>query len=135
MSVSAITQPHSYMAAYSAVPLKVYSTQWDQQELFKYIVNVVFNTVTITADQSINIGNDVFTLLTSSTPHLFQVGDTVLLDDSINANQFTGYYIVQKIVSSTQFAIDLIPGVPFAGPGFTCSIVTGKPIAHLPYVG
>lgn len=123
MSVSAITQPHSYMAAYSAVPLKIYSNQWDQQELFKYIVNVVFNTVTITADQSINIGNDVYTLLTTSTPHLFQIGDTVLLDDSINGGQFTGYYIVQKIVSSTQFAIDLIPGVPFAGPGFTCSNV------------
>ena len=86
------------MAAYSAVPLKIYSNQWDQQELFKYIVNVVFNTVTITADQSINIGNDVYTLLTSSTPHLFSVGDTVLLDDSINGGQFTGYYIVQKIV-------------------------------------
>jgi hypothetical protein len=111
------------MAAYSAVPLKIYSTQWDQQELFKYLVNVVFNTVTITTDQSINIGNDVYTLLTSSTPHLFSLGDTVLIDDSINGGQFTGYYIVQKIVSSTQFAIDLIPGVPFAGPGFTCSNV------------
>lgn len=123
MSVSAITQPHKYMAAYSAVPLKVYSSDWDQQELFKYIVNVVWNTVTISADQSINIGNDVFTLLTSTTPHLFEVGDTILLDDTINNNQFTGYYIVQKINSSTQFAIDLIPGVPFASSGFTCSNV------------
>ena len=123
MSVSAITQPNKYMAAYSAVPLKVYSNQWDQQDLFKYIVNVVWNTVTITADQSINIGNDVFTLLTSSTPHLFEIGDTVLLDDTINGGQFTGYYIVQKIVSSTQFAIDLIPNTPFGGPGFTCSNV------------
>jgi len=123
MSVSAITQPHIYMAAYSAVPLKVYSNEWDQQELFKYIVNVVWNTVSISADQSINIGNDVYTLLTSSTPHLFELGDTILLDDSINGGQFTGYYIVQKIISSTQFAIDLIPGVPFASPGFTCSNV------------
>jgi hypothetical protein len=111
------------MAGYSAVPLKVYSNQWDQQDLFKYIVNVCWNTVTITADQSINIGNDVYTLLTSSTPHLFEVGDTILLDDTINGGQFTGYYIVQKIISSTQFAIDLIPGVPFAGSGFTCSNV------------
>lgn len=123
MSISAITKPHTYMAAYSAVPLKIYSDQWDQQELFKYIVNVVFNTVTIISDQSINIGNDVYTLLTSSTPHLFQLGDTVLVDDSINGGQFTGYYIVQKIVSSTQFAIDLIPNSPFAGPNFTCSNV------------
>jgi hypothetical protein len=123
MSISAITQPHTYMASYSAVPLKIYSDQWDQQELFKYIVNVVFNTVTIVSDQSINIGNDVYTLLTSSTPHLFSLGDTVLVDDSINGGQFTGYYIVQKIVSSTQFAIDLIPNSPFGGPGFTCSNV------------
>jgi len=123
MSVSAITQPHTYMAAYSAIPLKVYSNQWDQQDLFKYLINVVWNTVTISADQSINIGNDVYTLLTSTTPHFFDIGDTVLLDDTINGGQFTGYYIVQKIVSSTQFAIDLIPNTPFAGPGFTCSNV------------
>ena len=123
MSISAITQPHSYMAAYSAVPLKIYSTQWDQQELFKYLVNLVFNTVMIIQDQSINIGNDVYTQLTSSTPHLFEVGDTILLDDTINGGQFTGYYIIQKVLSDYQFAIDLIPSTPFAGPGFTCSNV------------
>jgi hypothetical protein len=78
MSVSAITQPHTFMAAYSAFPIIIYSNPWNQQYLLKYIVNVVWNTVTITADQSINIGNDVYTLLTSSTPHLFEVGDTIL---------------------------------------------------------
>ena len=123
MGYSAITSPNDYMAAYSAVPLKVFSDQFDQQELFKYIVNLVWDTVSISADQSINIGNDVYTLLTSSTPHDFSVGDTVLIDDGINNNQFTGYYIVQAIISPTQFAIDLIPGVPFASPGYTCSRV------------
>jgi hypothetical protein len=123
MAYSAITQPNPYMAAYSAVPLKVYSTQYDQQELFKYLINLVWDTVVISNDQSINIGNDVYTLLTSTTPHDFNVGDTVLIDDGVNNNQFTGYYIVQKIISPTQFAIDLIPGVPFASPGFTCSRV------------
>jgi hypothetical protein len=122
MSYSAITQPNKYMAGYSAVPLKVYSTD-NVSASFKYIVNACWNTVTISADQSINIGNNVYTLLTTTTPHLFQVGDTILLNDSINGGQFTDYYIVQKIVSTTSFAIDLIPNTPFGGSGFTCSNV------------
>ena len=122
MSYSAITQPNKYMAGYSAVPLKVYSTD-NEQPLFKYIINACWNTVTISADQSINIGNNVYTLLTTTNPHLFQIGDTILLNDSINAGQFTDYYIVQKILSTTQFAINLIPNSPFGGSGFTCSNV------------
>jgi hypothetical protein len=122
MSYSAITQPNKYMAGYSAIPLKVYSTD-NTLPLFKYIINACWNTVTISADQSINIGNNVYTLLTTTTPHLFEIGDTILLNDSINSGQFTDYYIVQKIVSSTQFAINLIPNTPFGSSGFTCSNV------------
>jgi hypothetical protein len=123
MALSAITQPHTYMAAYSAVPLKLYSDQYNQQQLFKYIVNMTWDRVTISQDVSINIGNNIYTKLTSTTPHNFVIGDTVLVDDSINSNQFTGYYIVQQIVTPTQFAIDLIPDAPFTNSGFTVSKV------------
>lgn len=123
MSLSAITQPHDYMGAYSAVPLKIYSSGYTTQQQFKYLVNVVWDTVTISADTSVNINTDVYTLLNSTTAHDFKVGDTVLIDDSINSNEFTGYYIVQAVVSSTSFAIDLIPNAPFGASGFTCSKV------------
>ena len=122
MSYSAITIPNIYMGAYSAVPLKVYSTD-NVSPSFKYIINACWNSVSINNVSSINIGNSVFTLLTSSTPHLFQVGDTILLNDSVNAGLQTDYYIVTDVISSTQFAISLTPNVPFNNTGFTCSNV------------
>ena len=123
MSLSAITQPHTYMAAYSAVPLKLYSDQYNQEQYFKYIVNMVWDTVTISQDTSVNIGDNIYTKLTSTTPHNYKVGDTVLVDDTVNSNNSTGYYIVQDIISTTQFAIDLIPNSPFVNSGFTTSKV------------
>jgi hypothetical protein len=123
MSLSAITEPYDYMAAYSAVPLKLFSDEFNQQQLYKYIVNMTWDKVIISNDTSINIGNNIYTKLTSTTPHNFIVGDTVLVDDSINLNQFTGYYNVQQIISPTQFAINLIPNAPFGLSGFSTSKV------------
>jgi hypothetical protein len=123
MALSAITEPYVYMAAYSAVPLKLFSPEFNQQQLYKYIVNMTWDKVIISNDTSINIGNNIYTKLTSTTPHKYIVGDTVLVDDSINLNQFTGYYNVQQIISPTQFAIDLIPNAPFGLSGFSTSKV------------
>ena len=123
MALSAITQPNVYMGAYSALPLKLYSDDYNQQQLYKYIVNLVWDTVVISQDVSINIGDNIYTKLTSTTPHDFVVGDTVLIDDTINDNRFTGYYNVQQVLNSTQFAIDLIPSAPFDSSGFTASKV------------
>lgn len=123
MAYSAITTPDTYMGAYSAVPLKVYSTDWNTQEAFKYIINLSWDKVLISSDSTISLDGNIYTKITSSTPHNFSLGDTVLVDDSINNNQFTGYYIVQAIISSTEFAIDLIPSAPFAASGSSVSKV------------
>ena len=48
MSYSAITLPHDYMAAYSAIPLKVFDTNYDQLNQYKYVVNAVYDDVFIT---------------------------------------------------------------------------------------
>ena len=123
MAYSAITTPDTYMGAYSAVPIKVYSTDWNTQEAFKYIINLSWDKVLISSDSTISLDGNIYTKITSSTPHNFTLGDTVLVDDSINNNQFTGYYIVQAVISSTQFAIDLIPSAPFASSGSSVSKV------------
>ena len=123
MAYSAITTPDTYMGAYSAVPIKVYSTDWNTQEAFKYIINLSWDKVLISSDSTISLDGNIYTKITSSTPHNFSLGDTVLVDDSINNNQFTGYYIVQAIISSTQFAINLIPSAPFASSGSSISKV------------
>ena len=123
MAYSAITTPDTYMGAYSAVPIKVYSTDWNTQEAFKYIINLSWDKVLISSDSTISLDGNIYTKITSSTPHNFSLGDTVLVDDSINNNQFTGYYIVQAVISSTQFAINLIPSAPFASSGSSISKV------------
>lgn len=123
MAYSAITTPDTYMGAYSAVPIKVYSTDWNTQENFKYIINLSWDKVLISSDSTISLDGNIYTKITSSTPHSFSLGDTVLVDDGINNDQFTGYYIVQAVISSTEFAIDLIPSAPFASSGSSVSKV------------
>lgn len=115
MAYTAITQPHDYMAAYSAVPLKVLSTSYNTSEQFKYIVNICWDGISITANTSYSMLNSLFTKLTSSTPHNFENGDKVFVDDNPNSDVFTGYYNIRKIISSTEFVIDLEPTTPF-GP-------------------
>lgn len=119
MSLSAITTPSSYMAAFSAVPLKVYDPNYNNYSAFKYIVNLIWDKSIISNDIPYSVNNFVYTKLTFTQPHNFQVGDTVLLDDAINSDLNTGYYNVKSIVSSTEITIDLIPSSPFASTGST----------------
>lgn len=118
MAYTAITQPHDYMAAYSAVPLKVLSTSYNTSEQFKYIVNICWDGISITANTSYSMFNSLFTKLTSSTPHNFENGDKVFVDDNPNSDVFTGYYNIRKIISSTEFVIDLEPTTPFGANPF-----------------
>ena len=120
MSYSAITQPDKYMGAYSFIPLKVYDTDYDTDN-FKYLIHICWDEVTISSEIGYIMGNDVYTKLTSSTSHSFSVGDYVFLDDVLNNNLYTGYYIVKKIVSSTEFVIDLTIEEPVGSSAYTTS--------------
>jgi hypothetical protein len=123
MGYSAITTPHTYMGAYSAVPLKVYSTEWNTQDNFKYVINLCWDTVNVSAITTVAVGNNVYTKLTVPSSHTFEIGDSVFLFDSINSNQFTGYFNVQALPDATSIAIDLIPGFQTNSPGTTISKV------------
>jgi hypothetical protein len=123
MGYSAITTPHTYMGAYSAVPLKVYSTEWNTQDNFKYVINLCWDTVNVSAITTVAVGNNVYTKLTVPSSHTFELGDSVFLFDSINSNQFTGYFNVQALPDATSVAIDLIPGFQTNSPGTTLSKV------------
>ena len=45
----------------------------------------------------------------------------VKINDSNNNDTYTGYYIIRKIVSTTEFVIDLTPTQPFGVSAFTTS--------------
>ena len=113
MAYSAITLPHQYMAAYSAVPLKVFDTDYDQVQQYKYIINAVYDTVNVTASAPYSYQSTIYTELTTSTPHTFVKGDTILLNDPATTNDQTGYYNIVFVVSSTQFVINLFPSILF----------------------
>lgn len=111
MGYSAITTPDTYMAAYSAVPIKVYSTEWNTQENFKYLINLCWDTITISSITTASYGNNAYTQLTVASSIDYEIGDSVFLEDVLNSNQFTGYYNVQAIPNSTTILIDLITGL------------------------
>ena len=119
MSLSIITQPASYSAGYSAIPLKLYEPNYLNLGQFKYIVNVIWDKKTIINDIPYTVLNSVFTKLTFTQPHNFKLGDSVLLNDSVNSDLNTGYYNVRSIVSSTEITIDLLPSSPFVNTGST----------------
>ena len=121
MSYSAITQPDKYMGAYSFVPLKVFDTDYNVSDNFKYLIHICWDEVSITSEIGYIMGTNVFTKLTSSTPHNFSLGDNVFLDDVLNNNLYTGYYIIRKIVSSTEFVIDLTIEQPMGSSAYTTS--------------
>jgi hypothetical protein len=114
MGYSAITLPNQYMAAYSAVPLKLYDSEYDSSQQYKYIVNAVYDTVSSSSATTISYNGSIYTLIITSTPHNFVQGDSLILDDSVNNNLQTGYYNVLSVVSPTSFIIDLFPSVIFA---------------------
>ena len=115
MAYSAITQPHEYMAAYSAVPLKLYSDDYNVSDNYKYLVNIFYNKVRINAATSYVLNNNVQTKLTSVDSIEFNEGDYILLNDEDNANLYTGYYIITKIIDANNFVIDLVLTQPFGG--------------------
>ena len=67
MSYSAITLPHDFMAAHSAIPLKVYDTNYDQVSQYKYIINAIYDTEFVTASQPYSYQSNIYTELTTST--------------------------------------------------------------------
>jgi hypothetical protein len=113
MAISVITQPNNYMAGYSAIPLRISDSGYTNSEQYKYITSILWDKVTVTGAISYNYNNNVYTVLTTSSAHNFKDGDSVLLNDENNNNLYTGYWIIVKIVSTTQVVINKIFDDPF----------------------
>lgn len=113
MGYSAVTLPNQYMAGYSSVPLKLFDTQYNQVSQYKYLVNAVYDTSSVISAATSSYNGSVYTLLQTSTPHKFSVGDSILLDDAANNNLQTGYYNILSIPASNQLIIDLFPSTLF----------------------
>jgi hypothetical protein len=121
MSYSAITLPHEYMAAYSAIPVKVFDTDFSAQTQFKYIVNAVYDDVFITTAITTTYQGQLLTKFTTSTPHNYKTGDSILINDYNNNDNLTGYYNIISIVSTTQFIVNVFLSSPVGTYPLRCS--------------
>ena len=105
MSFTAFTEPHQYMAGYSAIPLRVNSPNVATSENFKYIINVVFSGVTVTGDTAVGFGTSTFTQLAFDQAHGYNNGQALFLDDTFE--QLSGFFNIVSLPSVTSAIINL----------------------------
>lgn len=116
MSYTAYTQPNSVSAGYSAIPLRVSSTDSQNFKYFKYVINIAYEPEIISATTTTTFENSVCTTVTFTTAHEYEVGYTLMLID--NTGYYDGYYDVKSVPSSTSVIIDLSLDGPLTGGTF-----------------
>jgi hypothetical protein len=123
--ISATTQPNIYSCGYSAVPLRLTDSNVDLVDNYKYVINIIYDKLTISTASSVNFDNYIYTKLTYSTPHKYSVGDVLFLNDS--ADIYTDYYIVKQIdVNNTSVIIDLTLSQAIVGAATTAKVIPYK---------
>jgi hypothetical protein len=124
MSYSALTSPHTYMNAYSFIPLRINDTNAGDIEAYKYVINILYNKLEVTGSTSVSYFNNVFTQFNYASAHEYDRGDILFLNDS--SNDYTNYYTVMSVPSSTSVILDLVPGAPITGSVQTANVIKYK---------
>lgn len=118
MSVTFNSVPISLGAAYSILPIQLYSTEDDLTQLDSYsmILNLCWNKRDTSFMGIYQYNGELCTRVDVSGTHNLQVGDRIFLNESQNGF-YTGYYNVIGLVSSYIFLIDLVPTIGFDNGG------------------
>ena len=111
--MNVITQPSEHMGAYSAIPLRVFDTDAELSDNYKYIVNIIWDKVEFSGTSSANINGIVYTSLLTTTPHNFTKGDTVFVNDINNSDEHTNYYIVRSVLDDSTLVLDKLWETPY----------------------
>jgi len=111
MAITVYTKPDKYSAAYSALPLRVKSSNVKMNKNFKYLTNIIYDKVDILSGESFNYDGGVYTEIVFTDDHKFKQGDQVI----INAGYYSGIYNVVYVNGTDKVLIDLILGQPFSG--------------------
>ena len=110
---SAITTPHTYTYGYSAIPLRVVDTDATLVEQYKYVVNILFNKLTISSVNTVQFNGNIYALVNFSTPHNYNLGDVLFLNQG--SGPYTDYYTVMAKPSSTSIILDIDLNAPLTG--------------------
>lgn len=106
-------EPHRYSAAYSAIPLRVSSDNVETSENFKYLISIKYDAANYSSSVPVSDGSNIYTEITTTAAHSFNLGDTILLQDSSNVYQ--GFYNIIDVPASNKITIDLVLSVPMSG--------------------
>jgi len=124
MAYSAITQPDSYSNGYSFIPLRLTDDNVTNIENYKYLTNIVYNEIDVTSSESYNYNGGIYTKLTFSSAHSFNVGDILLLEQE--SQFYTDYYIVKLVPDTTSVVIDLTLGAALTGSTSVSNVIKYK---------
>jgi hypothetical protein len=118
-------QPNDFTAAYSAVPVQVFSDEYNDYDQFKYLINLCWNVNTSLSGStavSYPVNGSIYTRFTTTSNHKFNIGDKVLLYNP-SATTINGYYDVIRVPSPTEFVITLEPSIPINSYVFEIGVV------------
>lgn len=119
------TQPYTYSAAYSAMPLRVSDTSVYTSEQYNYLINILYDKETITGSTSVGYLGNVYTKLTSNSAHEFAIGDKVYFNDSSN-NIYSGVYNVMSVPTTSTVIIDVNMSTPLTANTSLSKIIPYK---------
>jgi len=105
MAFTIQTIPYNYMAGYSAVPIRVFESNWKNLENFDYVFNLTWDGQPISASTQYYIGENLYTRIYVNETTNYSAGDSVVIIDDNQINN--GYYIIMKILNSTSMMIIL----------------------------
>jgi hypothetical protein len=123
MSLSATTLPNQFMAGYSAVPLRLYDSQYFESNNYKYLTNITWDSVIATGNTSYNYFGTVYTKLNFNTIHNFKRGDLSLLDNTSNDITENGYYNILVVNDNYSVTINRIFELPLGNNNIKLSKV------------
>lgn len=110
MAYTIHTQPNKYTGAYSAIPLRVNSTDVITRNNFKYLINIGYDKMSKDTTSTFVYGNDVYTQVSFVDNHNFNIGDTVHFNNG--ASKYTGTYNIVAIPNVSAIVIDMILDQP-----------------------
>ena len=119
MAINLYTIPYSWMAGYSAIPLRADSSLYPISNKFNYLVNIVYDLAIVISTEVRAFNGNTF-LNIKSNNHPYKIGDTILLVDDLNTGYYTDYYTVYDVVDSNNFIIDLTLSIPFGVNTVSC---------------
>ncbi len=132
MSITKHIIPATYSAGYSPIPLRFSSSNVATSDKLNYLANVVYNQASIDDIVTFAFGDYTYAKVITTTPNVFKIGDSIIIDDSANTDAYTGFYDIVKIIDSTNFVINLTLGPAYgAGVGLVYNYISYKSVKDL----